>query len=121
MTIRGPIIPILLWFIHHSTTCAETVTLRAKCPPIFSDHAIIQQGIAVPIWGYSQPGANVTVQFGEQVKKTRAEADGQWILFLDPIAVRYGFTNRPIGTTLYTQQGLPASPFTTESDWKILD
>lgn len=36
-----------------------------------------------------------------------------------PKAVRYAFTNRPIGPYLYNQAGLPAFPFTTEK-WEEL-
>ena len=32
----------------------------------------------------------------------------------DPVAVRYAYTNRPLGPYLYNKDGLPASPFTTE-------
>jgi sialate O-acetylesterase len=31
----------------------------------------------------------------------------------NPIAVRYAYTNRPIGPLLYSKDGLPVSPFTT--------
>jgi sialate O-acetylesterase len=34
----------------------------------------------------------------------------------EPVAVRYGYTNRPIGVYLYNAAGLPASPFTTEGE-----
>jgi sialate O-acetylesterase len=32
----------------------------------------------------------------------------------EPVAVRYAYTNRPIGCYLYNAAGLPATPFTTE-------
>lgn len=36
-----------------------------------------------------------------------------------PVAVRYAYTNRPIGPYLYNKAGLPAFPFTTEK-WETL-
>jgi sialate O-acetylesterase len=33
----------------------------------------------------------------------------------EPVAVRYAYTNRPLGPYLYNKDGLPASPFTTEA------
>jgi len=33
-----------------------------------------------------------------------------------PVAVRYAYTNRPIGVYLYNSAGLPASPFTTAAE-----
>ena len=31
----------------------------------------------------------------------------------DPIAVRYAYTNHPIGPLLYSKDGLPVGPFST--------
>ena len=36
----------------------------------------------------------------------------------DPVAVRYAYTANPVGPLLYNREGLPASPFTTESVWQ---
>ncbi|NNM29222.1 MAG: hypothetical protein HKO57_06855 [Akkermansiaceae bacterium] len=36
----------------------------------------------------------------------------------DPVAVRYAYTNRPVGPLLYNSGGLPASPFTTEASYE---
>ena len=33
-----------------------------------------------------------------------------------PVAVRYAYTNRPLGVYLYNSAGLPASPFTTAAE-----
>ncbi|MDP7275294.1 MAG: sialate O-acetylesterase, partial [Planctomycetaceae bacterium] len=32
-----------------------------------------------------------------------------------PVAVRYGYTMNPTGANLYNREGLPASPFRTDS------
>jgi sialate O-acetylesterase len=37
----------------------------------------------------------------------------------EPVAVRYAYTNRPLGPYLYNAAGLPASPFTTETAYEI--
>ena len=34
----------------------------------------------------------------------------------EPTAVRYAYTNRPLGVYLYNAAGLPASPFATETE-----
>jgi len=36
----------------------------------------------------------------------------------EPIAVRYAYTQHPVGSLLYNKDGLPALPFTTESHGK---
>jgi sialate O-acetylesterase len=51
----------------------------------FCDHAILQREMPVPVWGWSTPGAKVTVEFAGQKKTATAGADGKWMLKLDPL------------------------------------
>lgn len=44
---------------------------------LFTDHAVLQQGTAVPVWGWADDGDKVTVEFGGQKASTTAKA-GQW-------------------------------------------
>lgn len=45
---------------------------------IFSDHMVLQRDQAAPIWGWTKPGATVTVQFQGQTLKAIADQDGRW-------------------------------------------
>jgi len=50
----------------------------------FTDHAVLQRDVAVPVWGWSDhPGADVRVAFGGQTKLTRVNASGIWRVDLD--------------------------------------
>src|SRR6478609_1026687 len=50
----------------------------------FSDHAVLQRDIAVPVWGWSDnPGATVSGVFGGQTTLTRVNASGLWRADLD--------------------------------------
>jgi len=52
--------------------------------PPFTDHAVLQREVAVPVWGWSdQPDATVTVTFAGQTKTTRVNASGVWRADLD--------------------------------------
>lgn len=52
----------------------------------FTDHAVLQREVAVPVWGWSDnPGATVSVGFGGQTKLTRVNASGGWRVDLDPM------------------------------------
>jgi sialate O-acetylesterase len=53
-----------------------------KLAAIFGDNMVLQQQMAVPIWGWAAPNANVTVEFSGQKKSTRADTDGKWIVKL---------------------------------------
>ena len=57
-----------------------TLLLRAdvRLPAIFSDHMVLQQGKAVAVWGWADPGEQVTVQFGSHSAKTKADNQGVW-------------------------------------------
>ena len=58
----------------------------------FRDHAILQREMAVPVWGWSKPGATVTVEFAGQKKSTTAGDDGKWMLALDPLDPHFIYT-----------------------------
>jgi sialate O-acetylesterase len=40
----------------------------------FSSGMILQQGMAVPIWGLADPGESIEVNFRGQIKTTTADA-----------------------------------------------
>jgi sialate O-acetylesterase len=55
--------------------------------PPFTDHAVLQRDIAVPIWGWDgPPGTLVTVAYGGQIKSTVVGQTGLWRVDLDPLA-----------------------------------
>jgi sialate O-acetylesterase len=53
--------------------------------PLFTDNAVLQQGMKVPIWGTADPGERVTVEIAGQTVSTTASAAGEWIVHLAPL------------------------------------
>lgn len=53
-----------LFFTALTLACllAPMATAALKLPAVFSDHAVLQQGIPLKIWGWADPGSQVTVQ-----------------------------------------------------------
>ena len=51
----------------------------------FRDNAVLQRGMKVPVWGWSEPGAKVTVTFAGQMKTAMTGKSGKWMLALDPL------------------------------------
>jgi sialate O-acetylesterase len=49
---------------------------------IFSDHAVLQSGMTVPVWGTADPGEAVTVRLTGQKKTATAGPDGRWMVKL---------------------------------------
>ena len=68
-----------VWF----TAPCLTQALELGAP--FRDHAILQQGMDVPVWGWSEAGSKVTVSFGDQEKTTTSGKDGRWTIILNPL------------------------------------
>ena len=50
--------------------------------PLFTDHAILQQGQQIPVWGKARKGTTVTVTFGKAKAKAKADAEGNWKVML---------------------------------------
>jgi sialate O-acetylesterase len=65
--------------------CAwRPATLLADVKPasIFNDHMVLQQGMSVPVWGWADPGEQVSVSFADQKQTAVAGADGKWMVHL---------------------------------------
>jgi sialate O-acetylesterase len=54
--------------------------------PIFADHAVLQQGKPVPIWGKAAPGEKVVVTFGGQKVSALTDSRGDWVAYLDALS-----------------------------------
>ncbi len=66
---------------------ALTSQAELSLHPLFTDHAVLQQGQPVPVWGTADADETILVRFADQMKKTTAQADGTWMLILDPLSV----------------------------------
>ncbi len=67
--------------LSSSLSAAEKLTLGS----LFTDHAVLQRDIPVPIWGKADPGSEVTVEFAGQRKSATADTDGKWIVRLESL------------------------------------
>jgi len=56
-------------------------------PSVFSNSMVLQSGKSVAVWGEAKAGAEVTVEFGGQVKRTVADTSKYWKIILDPMVV----------------------------------
>ncbi len=55
-------------------------------PAIFSDHLVLQQEVAAPVWGWAEPAEKVAVTFAGRTVEAVAGADGRWMVKLGPLA-----------------------------------
>lgn len=52
-------------------------------PSIFGDHMVLQKEMKIPVWGWANPGEDVTVTFAGQRAATTADDQGNWRVDLD--------------------------------------
>ena len=66
---------------------AAAVTVHAKLEmgTPFSNGAVLQRGVEVPVWGTAAPGAKVEVEFGGACVAAKAGEDGSWSVKLPPM------------------------------------
>ncbi len=51
----------------------------------FGDNMVLQREMNLPVWGWSQPGTKITVEFAGQKQVTDTGNDGKWMLKLKPL------------------------------------
>lgn len=56
-----------------------------KLSALFGEHAVLQRGRSVPVWGWTKPLLRVRVTLGTQVAETQAAADGRFFARLPPL------------------------------------
>lgn len=61
---------------------AATANAAVTPHPLFSDHAVLQQGAPVPVWGTAAPGESVTVALDGPAVQTTTTREGKWMVRL---------------------------------------
>ncbi|PTX98560.1 sialate O-acetylesterase [Opitutus sp. ER46] len=66
------------------------VALRAEITlaPLFADGAVLQCDKPVAVWGTAEAGEKLAISFAGQSGSTKADADGRWVILLEPMPVR---------------------------------
>ena len=54
-----------------------------ELPALFGDQMVLQRERAVPVWGWAEPGEQVTVEFAGQTKTTTGDVNGKWLVKLE--------------------------------------
>lgn len=70
-----------------ASDCTECRARPVRLAEPFSDGAVLQRGMKVPVWGTASAGAEVTVKFAGQTVSAVADRAGAWRVDLQPMAV----------------------------------
>jgi sialate O-acetylesterase len=66
---------------------------ETRLPHVFGSHMVLQRDREIPVWGWAEPGEDVTVRLGAgPAVATKADATGKWSLRLPAIAAGGPFT-----------------------------
>ena len=82
LTMPPPLRPLLAAILV-SLVFSSPSPADVKLPNLFSDHMLLQQSTAAPIWGWAEPGEAVRVAatWGKDAR-TKTDQDGRWKVFL---------------------------------------
>lgn len=65
---------------------AAQETAKPFLHPLFSSNMVLQRDIAAPVWGWTEPGAEVTVSVAGLTATATAGADGKWLARVGPLS-----------------------------------
>ena len=68
-----------------TTPNSQTTKGQLSAASTFTDNAVLQRDLPLPVWGTAESGATVTVEFAQQKKSSVADRNGQWKVELDPM------------------------------------
>ena len=89
-------------FFLFSTT--PLFALNLELPSILADQMVLQRGQTVPIWGTSQAGAEISVEFAGQQQQVTADSEGGWIVRLAPLEASAQSRQMKIHATLKDEE-----------------
>ncbi|HEY3391571.1 MAG TPA: sialate O-acetylesterase [Lacipirellulaceae bacterium] len=84
-----------------ATIFACELRAELKLPAIFSDHAVLQRDMKVPVWGWAEPGKEVHVAIAGQTQKATADDKGKWRVTLEPLSV----SDKPLKLVVESEGG----------------
>ena len=74
------LLPFILLSLFSFNILAEL-----KLPSAISDNMVLQRGMDVPVYGWSQPGSKIVIKFMGQTKSAVTDNQGCWKIKLNPI------------------------------------
>ena len=61
-----------------ATALATSASAAPLLAPVFTDHAVLQRGQPIRVWGAARPGEVVSLSLGEAKASATADAEGRW-------------------------------------------
>ncbi len=71
-----------------SLVCLFSITAAradVELPSIFGNSMVLQSDLPVPVWGWADPGEEITVSIAAQTKNAVADPSGRWQVKIEPL------------------------------------
>ncbi|MBC8874573.1 MAG: 9-O-acetylesterase, partial [Planctomycetes bacterium] len=85
---------------------SSSVWAAIKLPSVIGSNMVLQRDQAVPIWGWDDPGTEVTVTLGDAKATAEADADGKWKVELPAMKTGNPLTMTVEGTDKVTVENI---------------
>jgi sialate O-acetylesterase len=72
-----------LLIISSIVSVSYSLNAQVRLPKFFGDNMVLQRNGSIPMWGWAKPNEKITVQFNKQIKNTKADKVGKWMVKLD--------------------------------------
>ena len=82
----APLLRATFCLLCVSYLCSVEAFADARLPHIFTDNMVLQRDQTVPVWGWADPGEQVTVAFADQSKLATADHSGSWRVEFDSLS-----------------------------------
>src|SRR6266498_700724 len=64
---------------------AQSSFSQVRLPRLIRDSMILQRDAKIKIWGWASPNEKIKISFNKKDFKTKADANGNWSLFLPAV------------------------------------
>ncbi|QUD90919.1 beta galactosidase jelly roll domain-containing protein [Phenylobacterium montanum] len=75
---KPALIGLAVFFASAGAAAAQTAAPPPLLAQAFTDHAVLQRGAPIPVWGWAKAGETVSLDFDGQTVQARADASGRW-------------------------------------------
>ncbi len=97
--------PFLL-FLGLAAACQSPSAVNIQVDQAFTDHAVLQRDVEIPVWGTADPGGNVKIAIDDHEVFVEVDDKGQWMAELPAMKAGGPFTLHVIGEDTTTLQDI---------------
>ena len=63
----------------------QSTDAQVRLPRLVRDSMILQRDVKIKLWGWASNGEKISIKFNKKNYKTKADANGNWSVFLSPL------------------------------------